>query len=178
MNIRPEQPSDIEKIWAVNTDAFTTDAEASLVNTLRESGCPFFSLVAEEGEQIIGHILFTPVEWLDHDSDDQELKLSFTANRSDDILYPSSPMDALYDDSNIFNVEYALKNLSDFSKSLDVQYYSSDGQTILDEEYIVSGDLVDGTFYATYEGDASGYGQISFVADVGTDVFVDDIVLV
>jgi Ca2+-binding RTX toxin-like protein len=63
-------------------------------------------------------------------------------------------------------------------EGVTLQYYSSDGQTILDEEYIVSGDLVDGTFYATYEGDASGYGQISFVADVGTDVFVDDIVLV
>ncbi len=62
MNIRLEQASDIEKIWGVNADAFTTDVEANLVNTLRDSGCPMVSLVAEEGDQIVGHILFTPVE--------------------------------------------------------------------------------------------------------------------
>lgn len=62
MNIRLEQTSDIEQIWAVNVDAFTTDVEANLVNTLRDSGCPFVSLVAEEDNQIVGHILFTPVE--------------------------------------------------------------------------------------------------------------------
>ena len=59
-------------------------------------------------------------------TDNQELKLSYTANRSDDILYPSSKMDALYDDSNIFNLEYSFKNLGKYSKSLDIQYYRSD----------------------------------------------------
>ena len=48
MNIREEQPSDIEKIWAVNSEAFETEEEANLVNALRSSGCPFLSLVAEE----------------------------------------------------------------------------------------------------------------------------------
>jgi len=77
MNIRLEQPSDIEQIWSVNADAFTTDVEANLVNTLRDSGCPLVSLVAEEGGQIVGHILFTPVELSRDgaDSDIQELKL-------------------------------------------------------------------------------------------------------
>ena len=73
MNIRLEQPSDIEQIWAVNVDAFTTDVEANLVNTLRDSGCPFISLVAEEGTQIVGHILFTPVE-LSAERSDPEAK--------------------------------------------------------------------------------------------------------
>jgi len=59
-------------------------------------------------------------------TDNQEMKLSYTANRSDDILYPSSKMDALYDDSNIFNLEYSIKNLGSYSKSLDIQYYSTD----------------------------------------------------
>lgn len=58
-------------------------------------------------------------------TDDQQLKLSYTANRSDDVLYPSSQMDALYDDSDIFTAEYSLKNLGSYSKALDVQYYDS-----------------------------------------------------
>ena len=59
-------------------------------------------------------------------TENQEMRVSYTANRSDDILYPSSEMDALYDDSNIFNLEYTIKNLGKYSDALDVQYYSSD----------------------------------------------------
>ncbi len=56
----------------------------------------------------------------------QELKLSYTANRSDDILYPSSKMDALYDDSNIFNMEYSFTQLGTLSNELVIQFYQSD----------------------------------------------------
>ena len=59
-------------------------------------------------------------------TDTQVLKLSYTANRSDDILYPSSKMDALYDDSDIYNIEYTVKNLGVYSKALNVQVYQSD----------------------------------------------------
>lgn len=62
MNIRKEKDSDKEKIWKVNAEAFESEAEANLVNALRDSGISFISLVAEEDEGIIGHILFTPVE--------------------------------------------------------------------------------------------------------------------
>ena len=58
-------------------------------------------------------------------AENQELRLSYTANRSDVVLYPSSPMDALYDDSDIFNMEYSINNLGMYSKALDVQYYRS-----------------------------------------------------
>lgn len=58
-------------------------------------------------------------------ADDQELRLSYTANRSTDVLYPSSKMDALWDDSDIFNAEYTAKNLSSFSKEFDIQVYNS-----------------------------------------------------
>lgn len=57
---------------------------------------------------------------------DQALELSYTANRSDNVLYPSTPMDAIYDDSDIFNVQYSLKNLSSYSKELNVQAYNSE----------------------------------------------------
>ncbi len=59
-------------------------------------------------------------------ADNHELRLSYTGNRSDDILYPSSKMDALYDDSDIFNAEYIAKNLSTYSKELDIQLYQSE----------------------------------------------------
>lgn len=58
-------------------------------------------------------------------NDDQEIKLSYTANRSDNVLYPNTPMDADYDDSNIYTVGYTARNLGDFSKQLDLDYYYS-----------------------------------------------------
>ncbi|MFA7084047.1 MAG: TonB-dependent receptor [Arcobacteraceae bacterium] len=58
-------------------------------------------------------------------TDDQDLKLSYTANRSDNILYPAGPMDADYDDSDIYTLGYAVRNLSDFSKELNLEYYYS-----------------------------------------------------
>lgn len=62
MNIHEEKFSDINTIWIINADAFETEAEANLVNALRDSGCTFISLVAETDNNIVGHILFTPVE--------------------------------------------------------------------------------------------------------------------
>ncbi len=59
-------------------------------------------------------------------TDNQELRLGYTANRSDDILYPSTPMDALYDDSDIFNIEYTAKDLGKYSKELNLQVYQSE----------------------------------------------------
>lgn len=58
-------------------------------------------------------------------TDNQELRLSYTANRSDNILYPNTPMDAMYDDSDIFNIEYTAKDLGTYSKALDIQLYNS-----------------------------------------------------
>ena len=62
MIIRQEQSTDIDGIYAVNCQAFESDAEARLVNHLRDANIEFISFVAEEDDQIIGHILFTPVE--------------------------------------------------------------------------------------------------------------------
>ena len=58
-------------------------------------------------------------------TDDSELKLSYTANRSDNILYPTGTMDADYDDSNIYTVGYTTRNLGKLSKELDLNYYYS-----------------------------------------------------
>ena len=59
-------------------------------------------------------------------TDTQELRLSYTANRSDDILYPNTPMDANYDDSDIYNIEYIVKDLGTYSKKLSFNLYQSE----------------------------------------------------
>ena len=58
--IRPEQPADIPGTRAVNLAAFETSTEADLVDVLRERADPIVSLVADAGNAIVGHILFSP----------------------------------------------------------------------------------------------------------------------
>lgn len=59
--IRPERPEDIAAIHALNEAAFPTCAEADLVDTLRDEGAHVLSLVAVDGDRVVGHILFSPV---------------------------------------------------------------------------------------------------------------------
>jgi len=66
---------------------------------------------------------------------DQELRLSATANRSDNVLYPNTPMDAIYDDSNIYSVAYNIDNISDFYKNINLEYYYSDVDHPMSTEY-------------------------------------------
>lgn len=70
--------------------------------------------------------------------EDQELRLSVTANRSSDILYANTPMDAAYDDSNIYSVEYNIDNVSDVYKNINLQYYHSDVDHPMDTKYRVT----------------------------------------
>jgi len=58
-------------------------------------------------------------------TDNQEIKLSYTANRSDNVLYPNTPMDADYDDSDIYTIGYVARDLGTFSKELTLDYYYS-----------------------------------------------------
>lgn len=68
MKIRPQQitaqqtlqTNDAEQIQYVNNQAFPTSAEAKLITALSKADVDLISLVAEENEQIIGHILFSP----------------------------------------------------------------------------------------------------------------------
>jgi iron complex outermembrane receptor protein len=72
-------------------------------------------------------------------TDNQELRLSYTGNRSDDILYPSSKMDALYDDSDLFNIEYIARDLGKYSKELNVQLYQSEVEHPMSTKYRLMG---------------------------------------
>jgi len=68
-------------------------------------------------------------------TDDQTLKFSYTANRSKDILYPNTPMDADYDNSDIYNVEYEVRNLGLFSDRLRFQYFHSEVDHPMSNQY-------------------------------------------
>ena len=59
--IRPEAEQDRPAIWSVNQAAFEGDAEANLVEALRDGGLAEVSLVAEVDGEIVGHILFSRV---------------------------------------------------------------------------------------------------------------------
>ena len=59
--IRPERPGDAAAVSVVNTLAFRRRTEARLVERLRARARPYLGLVAAVGEEIVGHILFTPV---------------------------------------------------------------------------------------------------------------------
>jgi iron complex outermembrane receptor protein len=79
----------------------------------------------------------------------QQFRFSYTANRSDDVLYPSSMMDALKDNSDIYNLEYSIDNLGRYAKTLELQYYDS------------SVDHPMSTFYRVSSGDDSANERIS-----------------
>ncbi len=61
IEIRPEQPADAEAIHDVNAQAFGRVEEAVLIDILRKRGAVTLSLVAVEGKQVVGHVLFTPI---------------------------------------------------------------------------------------------------------------------
>lgn len=58
--IREELPGDEAGIREVEQAAFGREAEAMLVDEVRELGAALLSLVALEGPRLIGHVLFTP----------------------------------------------------------------------------------------------------------------------
>lgn len=59
--IRPETAADAEAVRAVNALAFGRAAEADLVDALRQDGLAAISLVGCVGNEVVGHILFSPV---------------------------------------------------------------------------------------------------------------------
>ncbi len=86
---------------------------------------------AYEKQTFMGKLYFDITE-------NQELKLGYTANRSDDVLYPSSKMDALYDDSDLFTIDYAATDLGRWSRLLEVSYYFSKVEHPMSTYYRIS----------------------------------------
>ncbi len=83
---------------------------------------------AFEKKSLMGKVFINP-------TDNQEIRLSYTANRSDNVLYPSSAMDAIYDDSDIYNLEYSIHDMGSFSKQLDLQAYHSEVEHPMSTEF-------------------------------------------
>lgn len=74
VTIRPEAPGDEAPIFALTEAAFrdmpfSDGDEQQLVDRLREAGELTLSLVAEDGERIVGHIAFSPVTIADGTAD-------------------------------------------------------------------------------------------------------------
>jgi len=59
--IRYEEPGDVAAIRHLLEQAFGGPDEANLVDAIRQRGAFILSLVAILGNQVVGHILFTPV---------------------------------------------------------------------------------------------------------------------
>ena len=59
--IRPETIEDAQAVYKVEASAFARPAEAELVQKLQQSDVGTISLVACLDDQVVGHILFSPV---------------------------------------------------------------------------------------------------------------------
>jgi putative acetyltransferase len=60
-SVRPESRGDAAAIRDVHLASFPTDAEARLVDLLRDAGRLTVSLVAVAGGRVVGHVAFSPV---------------------------------------------------------------------------------------------------------------------
>lgn len=61
ISIRPEQREDYPAVRRVVEQAFEQPNEADLVDALREKVASYISLVATSGNDVVGHIFFSPV---------------------------------------------------------------------------------------------------------------------
>lgn len=61
IEIRNEEEYDVERVREIVRAAFPTDAESRLVDALRANSKATISLVAVHRNEVVGHILFSPV---------------------------------------------------------------------------------------------------------------------
>jgi putative acetyltransferase len=59
MVVRQEAGGDEAAIRALHREAFGSDTEADLVDELRDEGSVVLSLVADDGGEIVGHVLYS-----------------------------------------------------------------------------------------------------------------------
>src|SRR6266498_4270007 len=59
--IQNEEPTNIDQVRAILQAAFPTDAESKLVDSLRTNGKAIISLVAIGEEEVLCHVLFSPI---------------------------------------------------------------------------------------------------------------------
>lgn len=66
MLIRNEEEKDFSAVHALNASVFESPVEANLVDVLRKQARPFVSLVAEDNNTVVGHIMLSPVSLSGH----------------------------------------------------------------------------------------------------------------
>jgi len=61
IEIREEHADDIAAVRDLNRRAFGQDQESNIVDALRANGAALLSLVATLNDQVVGHIMYSPV---------------------------------------------------------------------------------------------------------------------
>jgi putative acetyltransferase len=61
MEIREERPDDVAAVRDLNRRAFGQDQESNIVDALRTNGAALLSLVATLNDQVVGHIMYSPI---------------------------------------------------------------------------------------------------------------------
>ena len=61
MRVRREHARDTAAVRELNQQAFGTTEEAAIVDIVRMQAKPIISLVAQDADAVVGHILFSPV---------------------------------------------------------------------------------------------------------------------
>ena len=61
IKIRGEEAKDIEQVRELLSSAFPSEAERKLADVLRANNKAIISLVAFQEDQVLGHIMFSPV---------------------------------------------------------------------------------------------------------------------
>ena len=61
IEIREERGEDLAAIRDVNKRAFDQDHEGKIVDALRSNGAALLSLVATVDDQVVGHIMYSPI---------------------------------------------------------------------------------------------------------------------
>ncbi|MCW8837097.1 MAG: TonB-dependent receptor [Thiovulaceae bacterium] len=101
-----------------NGDTLTEQAITNGAITANQYKTQYKDMDAYKKKSLMTKVFINPLQ-------DHELRLGYTANRSDNVLYPNTPMDAVLDDSDIYNIEYKITNISDMYKNLNIQFYKS-----------------------------------------------------
>jgi putative acetyltransferase len=61
IEIREERPDDVAAVRDLNKRAFGQDQESNIVDALRANGAALLSLVAARDDQVVGHIMYSPL---------------------------------------------------------------------------------------------------------------------
>ncbi len=114
------------------------DATAGTLNTKYNYKPEYFDMDAYSKKSVMGKVYINVMK-------NQELELSYTGNRSDNVLYPSTPMDAISDDSDLYNIKYIITNLNKYSDRLAIEYYYSTVDHPMTNQYRMASDGLLGT---------------------------------